>query len=288
MRFIDLDSLRGNPDVEALIAAAETTQALVASESDPVARMKLINTHRKRWVDFREPFETLIGSKCWYTESRNPGTDDDIDHFRPKGGVTECSLHGGYWWEAFNWKNLRLSAHRANRLRRSAETGATLGKGEHFPLLNEDDRRMSPDDACHERPKLLDPADPSDPPVLTYGIDGRAAVMPDYDSEPDVEERVEASRLYFHLDFPAFVEDRTALYGQIARRKEEGDRVAPAALDDRQPLALSTLRTVARDLISLTSPRKPYSKAALAYIRVYRGTHWVRRMVLDNVDPDVT
>lgn len=281
MRYVDLDSLRGPPAFEVLIAAAETAGKLVAAEPDAVARKALITKHRQCWVAFREPLETLAGKKCWYTESRNPGTDDDIDHFRPKGGVTGCD-HGGYWWEAFNWKNFRLSSHRANRPRGNAETGRTHGKGNHFPLIVEDDRWMSPSEESRERPSLLDPTDPCDPPMLTYGVDGRAALAPDYRDEPDAYDRIEASRRYFHLDAASFVEDRTALYGRIAKRVEDGERVAVAALDG-EASARETLKSAAGDLIGFTRPDQPYSKAAVAYIRVYRDRAWVRKMVLGNV-----
>lgn len=286
MRYIDLDLLRGPADFEALITAADEAQQLVEDAAGPAARKALLTQHRQRWVGFRTPFEALVGEKCWYTESRNPGTDDDVDHFRPKSHVTECPAHGGYWWEAFNWRNFRLSSHRSNRLRGNPETGDTHGKGNHFPLLNEADRWMSHTDACHERPSLLDPTNPLDPPMLTFGVDGRAALAPDYDDVADAPERIEASRTYLHLDWPSFVEARTALYGRIATRVDDGERLAAAALDDGEPAALEALKAVARDLIRLTDPREPFSKAALAYIRVYRDKPWLRRMVLGNIHSD--
>jgi hypothetical protein len=286
MRFIDLDGLRGPADFEALIAEADKTKALLAAEGDADERKRLIKLHRRRWVAFRGSFEKVVGRKCWYTESRNPGSDDDVDHFRPKGAVTECPGHGGYWWEAFEWTNFRLSSHRANRHRTNPETGKRHGKGNHFPLMVEGDRWMRPHDACRERPKLLDPTDPLDPPMLTFNQAGRAELAPAYDGEEGASDRIDASRLYLHLDWPAFVEDRTALYGRIIARIKEGDRVAPAALDDGDPAAKASLRAVAAELIRLTEPDSPYSKAALACIRMYRDRTWVQRTVLANVSPD--
>jgi uncharacterized protein (TIGR02646 family) len=282
LRYIDLEGLRGQASVEALIVAAEHARVLVAAEPDADARRELIKANRKRWVDFRPSFESLVGQKCWYTESQNPGTDDDVDHFRPKGNV-EGLTHGGYWWEAFNWRNLRLSCHRANRTRINPETGQPHGKGAHFPLLNEGQRWMGPAAPCHELPALLDPTNPSDPPMLTYGIDGRAALAPEFEGDVAACQRIDQSRRYLHLDWPSFVEQRTALYGRIATRVDDGERVAEAALGTCEPVATETLRSVARDLIQLTQPHEPYSKAALAYISVYRDKLWVKRMVLKNV-----
>ena len=31
----------------------------------------------------------LSNSKCWYSESQNPTSDKNVDHFRPKGSVVE-------------------------------------------------------------------------------------------------------------------------------------------------------------------------------------------------------
>ena len=264
--------------------AAEKVANDVAAEDDPVKRKAIINANSARWKAFRRDFETLVGQKCWYTESRNPGTDDDVDHFRPKGGVAECRKHGGYWWLAFGWTNYRLSCHRSNRLGRREDLGRTHGKGEHFPLLVEGDRWMSPAHACLERPSLLDPTDPADPPMLTYDIDGTAALHPAYDGDADANRRLEASRIYLHLDSPEFVEDRAGLYGTIATKVENLDRLATAAFVGDEA-ARQTLKDAAQELIRLTRPQTPYSRAAEAYIRIYRNREWVQKFVLNNLGP---
>lgn len=284
MRYVDLESLRGTPGFAAFIESAEKVAADVEAEDDPKKRRAIIDANHARWKAFRAPLETLLGQKCWYTESRNPGTDDDVDHFRPKGGVAECKEHGGYWWLAFDWRNYRLSCHRSNRLRRREDLGRTHGKGEHFPLLVEQDRWMAPADAYLERPSLLDPADPADPPMLTYSIDGTAALHPAYDDDADARRRLEASRLYLHLDSPAFVEDRASLYGTIATKVEKLDRLAADAFVGDEA-AKQTLKDAAQELIRLTRPQMPYSRAAEAYIHIYRNRDWVQKFVLNNLGP---
>ena len=143
MRFIDLNLVIAWPELQALRDAAEAARVAVSAIDDADTRRDFIRRHHAVWTGFRPLFESVFGAKCWYTESANPGTDDDIDHFRPKGAIAEREDHGGYWWEAFNWMNLRLSCHRANRLRVNPETGTTHGKGNHFPLLTEDERWMT-------------------------------------------------------------------------------------------------------------------------------------------------
>ena len=118
----------GDTAVAPLIANAEIAKRAILSASSAAERRSLIESHRGVWVGFRAHFERIYGRKCWYTESENPGTDDDIDHYRPKGQLAGGRGHTGYWWEALNWQNFRLSCHRANRPRKNPETGDTQGK----------------------------------------------------------------------------------------------------------------------------------------------------------------
>ncbi len=282
MRFIDLDLVLSDPRAQMLIDAAEAVSAELVAENDAARRHELMKARRATWVDFRVLFEDIYGAKCWYTESKNPGTDDDIDHYRPKGSVAEAPDHGGYWWEAFNWKNLRLSCHRANRRRGNPDTGTVLGKGDHFPLLDEAHRWRSPDRFCHEEPALLDPTDPEDPPHLTFDIDGRVAVAPAYAESNTAAQRVEASRLYLHLDWPAFVDERRALYASIWGHVLDGDRAERAKLQG-EAAAGDALKTVIRELIRLSRAQEPYSRAAAAYIRRFRDRAWIERAVLPHL-----
>jgi hypothetical protein len=95
VRFIDLDSLYGDAAAGPLIDAADAAAEQLL-EAEPDERSELIKQGRRVWSDFRPVMEAVFGSKCWYTESRNPGTDDDVDHFRPKGRIAEAPDHGGY------------------------------------------------------------------------------------------------------------------------------------------------------------------------------------------------
>src|SRR4051794_14537969 len=107
MRFIDLDLVLVVPEADDIIEAAEKARAEILAAPSRAERSRLIKLHRKKWVAFRTLFEQVYGEKCWYTESRNPGTDDDVDHFRPKGRLAGGVHHAGYWWEALNWRNFR-------------------------------------------------------------------------------------------------------------------------------------------------------------------------------------
>ena len=59
----------------------------------------------------------LFHNKCAYCES-DLGDNLDVEHFRPKGGVTEEPGHSGYWWLAHDWTNLLPSCTPCNQTRR--------------------------------------------------------------------------------------------------------------------------------------------------------------------------
>ena len=282
MRYIDLDLLVGRLDAQPLIEAAEAACHAIYTAKDAATRKVLIKANRERWVAFRPVFQNVFGEKCWYTESCNPGTDDDVDHYRPKGRIAERPGHGGYWWEALHWRNFRLSCHRANRLRENPETGDTHGKGDRFPLLEEKDRWRRPSDVCREYPALLDPTDPSDPPLLTFEIDGRVAVASAHASDLTAAKRVEISRIYLHLDWPTFVTHRRDVYANVLLKVGDGDR-ADAAFRRGEAGAKDTLKAVARDLIRMVQDRATYSRAAVAYIHRFRDRDWVKRYVMPHV-----
>lgn len=286
MRYVDMEALREKPEAAALIEAAKTAATVVEAETDPDARRELIKKKRKCWTNFRGLLEQSdVGAKCWYTESCNPGTDDDVDHFRPKNGLAERpDDHPGYWWEALNWRNFRLSCHRSNRLRTSDEEDATLGKGEHFPIADEGYRWMDPSEVCGESPLLLDPTEPEDPQLLTFFPDGRTGLAPDFDADELSNERYEESRRYLHLDWGRFVEDRSALFARVTRLVEEGNESERLLGDGNDELRERTrLKKAAKDLIRLTKPDREYSAAAIAYIRIYQDRPWVKSIVLPRI-----
>jgi hypothetical protein len=104
-------------------------------------------------------------AKCaWCERFRDVSRELDVDHYRPKGGVTrwdgnpapvsdmppkEVDIGAGYWWLGFSWENYSLSCKACNQ-----EWKRNL-----FPLRD-------PRPACvegvetSEQPLLLDPSKP--------------------------------------------------------------------------------------------------------------------------------
>jgi uncharacterized protein (TIGR02646 family) len=278
MRFIDLEEIK--PNIRAQIEALEEARAAVLAEADPEQRAVLIERYRSRWVAVRDAFAAYSHDKCWYVECKNFGTDDDIDHFRPKSGVKEDPHHPGYYWLAFDWTNLRLSCHRANRPRTNPETGETGGKAGHFPLIDPTTRANTPDDdLAREEPALLDPTKMADVILLTFTPNGEVDLSPQYKGQPVAEAKFSASRLCLHLNWPKFRDARVVLYNRIERLVDRGQREAPQNFNDI-PAARKAFIDACRDLRSVMAAREEYSTAARVYVESFRHLWWVNDIVL--------
>lgn len=121
----------------------------------------------------RSPF----WGKCAYCESRvSSNQPGDVEHFRPKSRITDphtnkpiradssAHNHPGYYWLAYDWKNLLFACAGCNRPSRRSKTKRRIGKWDHFPLVDETKRAQQPGDEVHELPLLINPLveDPSE------------------------------------------------------------------------------------------------------------------------------
>ncbi|MBC8083261.1 MAG: hypothetical protein H7Z21_08620 [Hymenobacter sp.] len=98
--------------------------------------------------------------KCAYCETRfvhsSPG---DVEHYRPKAGYRQSAagpvLGPGYYWLAYEWRNLLFACEDCNRIR----------KRQLFPLRNDPAGRARSHhhDLAQEVPLLLNPATGPDP-----------------------------------------------------------------------------------------------------------------------------
>jgi uncharacterized protein (TIGR02646 family) len=136
----------------------------------------------------QEALRDLFHNKCAYCESQVAGSSQtDIEHYRPKGGVSGNPGHPGYWWLAMDWTNLVLSCMHCNQSRRQLNLSPdlteeeirqaivdnnlqTTGKLDAFPTedgLWATDHEVG---VAGERPLLLDPT-VTDPEQLFDWLD---------------------------------------------------------------------------------------------------------------------
>jgi uncharacterized protein (TIGR02646 family) len=109
--------------------------------------------------------------KCAYCETRIDRSPLDVEHYRPKGGVTNAErmivkildnngkefTHTGYYWLAYDWKNLLPSCQDCNRKRHHEEQNADWGKETCFPVDNDYYVSSPGDDIAIEKPLLINP-----------------------------------------------------------------------------------------------------------------------------------
>jgi len=235
------------------------------------------------WRELKPHLERLRKGKCWYSESLNPMSDKDVDHFRPKSRVEEDVTHEGYWWLAFTAENYRYSSQWCNQRRVDETHGTSGGKWDHFPLCAGGIRaRQEGDDLELEQPELLDPIDPEDWKLLTFLPDG----YPTPARSPGTIEhrRATTSIEVYHLHCKPLVNGRVAVASAIQRIVQELERIRPR-IEDPKMRALYRNREI--ELLRAIHPDTEYSAAALAYARaeVYKleGGRQVRREWLQEI-----
>lgn len=155
--------------------------------------------HIYRHLSVLVALEELFHRKCAYCETPLPEVGWDVDHFRPKGAVSERSEHPGYYWLAYEWSNLYPACEACNRRRldhptwADREAGIAGGKLTQFPLEDEAGRALSPEaDLGLECPVLLDPCADTPEAHLLYTPHGEIEPAPD-------DPRAEATIDIFHL-----------------------------------------------------------------------------------------
>ena len=143
--------------------------------------------------DVRQALIDMFAGKCAYCESATAaGNDADIEHYRPKGGVSDAAAagvsHDGYWWLAMDWTNLVLSCAHCNQERRqlTLQPGATIeekrkaierndrrtsGKKNAFPTVNNTWVTSDTADLATEQPLLIDPTATKPEPLFEWVAD---------------------------------------------------------------------------------------------------------------------
>lgn len=279
MRFVDIDliNLPAGWQEKADKALNELRDEIVRAEAearaagkDPAAVRKSaitagldIPARKKIWQDLKSCLSVLRNGKCWYSESRNPTADKNVDHFRPKNRVDEDPDHEGYWWLAFHWRNYRYASQWCNQRRVNDVNGTSGGKCDRFPLCQGSFRaRSEADDWELEEPELLDPIDPDDWKLLTFRQDGH----PTPAKQPGTPEyqRATISIEIYHLHCSELVNERRVLAGEIQRLVQDMERLQPRIRDGKMK---ALYKNQQKELLRRIRPDAEYSAAALAFAR---------------------
>jgi uncharacterized protein (TIGR02646 family) len=262
--------------------------AQLSGEDVATARKKAISAglnkekRKKIWRDLAPYLGRLRKEKCWYSESKNSGSDKDVDHFRPKNAVAEDPSHEGYWWRAFDWRNYRYSCKWCNQRRVDVVHSTDGGKWDYFPIGNGFRARLEGDNCDDEWVNLLDPTVAADCKLLTFRSDGHPT--PAKEQGTREYERAKVSIWLYHLDRKEFVNDRKELAGRIKRIVQYMETLRPCITDLRMRMLYLNQEM---ELFRLIGRNSDYSSAALAYARaevytIERG-HQVKREWLEEI-----
>lgn len=271
MRYIDLAAVIASIPA-GIRDALQVVDDAMPAKSDAEKADTAANGNAQ-WSPVKIHLENASNRKCWYTESKNPGCLNDVEHFRPKARVPRAgNIEHWYWFLAFNLINYRLSSQLSNRLNRNPILGATGGKGNKFPLMVGSPRATDVVGLGNEQPVILDPCNEADTELLEFQPDGRPVVSMRHETEADARYRVEQSKLLLNLDYPTFNEDRESLHNKIRELVDRGDRYIRDGIN--------AIEDVQTDLSALMRPGAEYSKAAECYIRCFRDRTWVEELVI--------
>jgi hypothetical protein len=263
MRHIDQNQIRRFVK-ETVRDELDLAQKTVAGKTSDADRRKYIDANGDKCTALRDALWLIGFGKCWYSEAMLCAEEGEVEHFRPKKQVWKSTTpHSGYWWDAFDWRNLRLAHPLVNKRRRDYSTDQEAGKGCYFPLRDEQTRALSTSAEVDEQPILLDPVVARDCRLLCFDANSGKPI-PRFDPEDDPDgwryQRANESIGYYHLDngtWNAKREDLMRDVGILCQRVLES-----AAVGD-----WSTYETLVDELASFVHPFAEFSSAAIQVVR---------------------
>ncbi len=209
------------PRLAKLQTIDQAKQDISALKNDAVARSKFINDEAKAYSDLRQALWQLGSMKCWYSEAKLQEQQGHVEHFRPKKKVAKVT-HTGYWWDAFDWTNLRLAHPTVNVRVTDYLTGKLAGKGTYFPLRDEAHRAVDKAGEVNESAVLLDPTVIGDCRLLSFDLTSGRPV-PRYKKTEDEWkfQRADLSIDFYHLDEGTWNVDRKDLIDETSKLCDE-------------------------------------------------------------------
>lgn len=248
-----------------------------------------------RHPDVREALREMSFGKCVYCESKIAGSQDtDVEHYRPKKGVTEADkagiAHEGYWWLAMVWENLVLSCMHCNQMRstlviipddleteeefreflmRAPESRA--GKKNAFPTQGNVWVTTPDGDLSDEKPLILNPVDDTPEDHLEWVLFKGASTVRARNNSPEGE----ATRSILGLNRRWLEEDRRIHL--LEMREDRNDIIAAINNwievedeDARRRFKATADRAIAR-LMEKKKPHRPFAGMASAFVKLVQG-----------------
>jgi hypothetical protein len=241
------------------LAEAEAACAELANAKSEAERNAIIEAKQKLWRDdrIRGWLLGLFHNKCWYSEAKDAVSAYHVDHYRPKGRVTDVGRvnpEPGYWWLAFRWQNYRICGQLIN-----------VKKNDVFPLVS--GHRAAADDAGSlslEAPALLDPTT-DDARLISFEMDEDGCrAVPSGGADEEDRDRVVTTIEVIGLNRLDRLNSKRADVWEECREK-----LASYAATAGEPFALKRLRRalIVVDLKKRVAYESEFSSVAEACVR---------------------
>jgi len=268
VRYVDVAMLALPPG---WIARATAAAEAVANGDD-------IDNYANVWRDLKNGLADLLHDKCWFCETPVERSDNAVDHFRPKGRVSDAAHpHSGYRWLAFDQRNFRYACTFCNSRRKGVDSVTVGGKADRFPLVTEANRLYANGPLAQEEPVLLDPCVLTDCKLLgCQREDGKPCATSD---DPTDKLRAEQSIEILHLHYEPTCKRRHTEAVKLFADIEEGKRrFVEAAKDITRK---SDFQEVARRLMRMINPKAPFSGDMRFLLRAERSDDhpWIQELL---------
>ena len=136
MRYVKKNTTDIPPSLISSKALEDIEQIALGNKeliSDKIYKGDYKDKNGKSQSQVREYLNKYYYSKCAYCEQHCKA---EIEHYRPKKGVTEDGTHNGYYWLCYSWSNLVPSCRYCN---------TEGGKGNKFPIIQINERVKTPE-----------------------------------------------------------------------------------------------------------------------------------------------
>ena len=228
----------------------------------------------------RQLYKLFLG-KCAYCQSEvGAPTDEEIEHYRPKGGVDGDDDHTGYWWLASHWDNLLTSCTGCNQARKhvlvtvgmdedaisaalDAPPRVLLGKAKHFPVGGIR-AKIEADDLDAEDAHLIDPTRRKPEPEFYWCTEHRVSMLLPASRRSGLSPYGATTIKVCGLNRAKLVMARTSLLRQLALFRE---KLLESLERDSSPHGVRTALLIVDLMKTFAMPDKPFSGMADAYVR---------------------
>lgn len=242
-------------------------QATLEGLNTAEERREYIASKQAAWGEVKDALLEMSRGKCWYSEAPDAVSDWHVDHFRPKSRALDedRTIHEGYSWLAFDWKNYRIAGSYPNSPHTDGE-GNTRGKWDYFPLLSGSVRATwDQRDISREVVLILDPAKKADPKLMTFDEEG--VPIPSDPSNAIVRRRVEVTVHYLYLDSPRLTAARKKKWREVTDWIDTYREVCPNSFDECTVNDFARFTSLIERLQNLSGPDASFAATARACLR---------------------